>query len=277
MKFKKNVKLAVLFVCLALLLPQVFACGEKPEQAASATEDAIQETDPPTTPTPTEPPPPTDPPTTEAPIPPYEPNADLSYWENIEAEFEHYGLVGGTMCFAGEDEAALMKKFTANNAKREELDLSGEDVPFGAAYSVTVAKDQVNFWDSSYTAALEKDIPVQEGDLVVGVMWIRGQRLSETEAFMEDDFPEYYLALKTATDNWGTEGGVEPSREQFAEAEWQKVYFYGNVMNEESNSKNLQFQIFLGYGNQRVDIGGIVGYIYTWSRDIEKAAIKLVY
>jgi len=277
MKRKKILKLAALFAFAALLLPLAFACGEKPEDTAPATEIPAEPATPAPTPAPTDPPPPTDPPTTEAPIPPYEPDANLSYWENIEAELAHYGLAGGVKCLPGEDEAALMKKFGANGSKKEELDLSGDDVPFSAAYSVTVAKDLTNFWDASYTCALEKDLPVDEGDLVVGVLWIRGKRLSETEKFAEDDFPSYYLALKTATDNWATEGGVEPSREQFAEAEWQKIFFYGNVMNEESNSKNLQFQIFLGYGNQQVDIGGITAYLFPWSRENEKAAIKLTY
>ena len=273
----KLFKLTALFICAALLLPMIFACGEKPAETAQATEDSLEAPTPAPTPAPTEPPPPTDPPTTEAPIPPYEADANLSYWENIEAELAHYGLTGGTRCLAGEDEAALMKKLSANGTKKEELDVSGDNVPFSAAYRVTTAKDQVNFWDASYSCSFEKDLPVEEGDLVVGVLWVRGQRLAETEQFAEDDFPEYYLAVKTATDNWATEGGVEPAREQFAEAEWQKIFFYGNVMNEESNSKNLQLQIFLGYGNQQVDFGGITAYLFPWSRDNEKAAIKLTY
>jgi len=105
---------------------------------------------------------------------------------------------------------------------------------------------------------------------------VRGARISETEAFMIDDAPAYYLAMKTATDNWATEGGVEPAREQWAGEEWQKVYFYGNVMNEESNSKNLQFQIFLGYGNQQIDFGGIYACLYPWTRDNEMAAMQIV-
>ncbi|MCL2813636.1 MAG: hypothetical protein FWD23_03455 [Oscillospiraceae bacterium] len=277
MKSKTLLKLAALFLCAAALLPMIFACGEKPEEAASPTEAQGETPTPAPTPAPTDPPPPTDPPTTEAPIPPYEPDAALSYWENVEAEFAHYGLTGGVKCLPGEDEAALMKKFGANGTKKEELDVSGDGVPFSAAYSVTTAKDTVNFWDASYSCAIEKDLLVQEGDLVVGVLWVRGRRIAETEKFAQDDFPEYYMALKTATDNWATEGGVEPAREQFAEAEWQKVIFYGNVVNEESNSKNLQFQIFLGYGNQQVDFGGIAAYLFPWSRENEKAAIKLTY
>lgn len=277
MKSKTPLRLIALFLCAAALLPMIFACGEKPEEAASTTEAAGESPTPAPTPAPTDPPPPTDPPTTEAPIPPYEPDAALSYWENIEAELAHYGLAGGVKCLPGEDEAALMKKFGAGNSKKEELDVSGDGVPFSAAYSVTVSKDQTNFWDSSYSCALEKDLPVEEGDLVVGVLWVRGRRVAETEQFAADDFPEYYMALKTATDNWATEGGVEPAREQFAEAEWHKVFFYGNVVNEESNSKNLQFQIFLGYGNQQLDFGGIAAYLFPWSRENEKAAIKLTY
>jgi len=277
MKTKKLFKLVALLICAAFLLPVVLACGEKPEEKATATEEAIEPTTPAPTPAPTEPPPPTEPPTTEAPIPPYEPDPKLSYWENIEAELAHYGLSGGVKCLPGEDEAALMKRFAAGNAKKAELDVSGDNVPFTAAYSVTVAKDQNNFWEASYNCALEKDLKVEEGDLVAGVIWIRGKRLAETDQFAEDEPPRYYMALKTATDNWGSEGGVEPAREQVPEAEWQKIFFYGNVVNEESNSRNLQFQIFLGYGNQQVDFGGIIAFLYPWSKENEKAAIKLTF
>ncbi|MCL1858898.1 MAG: hypothetical protein FWF92_06655 [Oscillospiraceae bacterium] len=273
----KRIKLTALFVCVILLLPMIFACGEKADTASSTTNapsiTEAQITDPPTDP-PTEPPtdpPPTDPPTTWEPIDP-----NLPYWEQIEVEMSRYGLTGGTKCLPGEDEAAVMKGFGTGNSKKEELDLTGENVPFSAGYAVTVAKDTDNFWDASYTRALEKDLPVQQDDLVVGVIWIKGERLSETDSYAIEDAPEYYLAIKTSTDNWATEGGVEPSREQWVEPEWQKVYFYGYIMNEEEKSQSVQLQIFIGYGNQRLDIGGIIAYWFPYSRDNEAAALKLV-
>jgi len=277
MKTKKLLKLTAFFMCIIMLLPMVFACGEKADTAAtdppvnSVTEPEVTE---PTTPEPTDPPtepPPTEPPTTWEPIDP-----NLPYWEQIQIEMSRYGLVDGVKCLPGEDEAAVMKGFTTGNSKKEELDVSGDGVPFSAAYSVTVAKDTANFWDSSYNRPLEKDLAVQQDDLVVGVIWVRGERLSETEMFDMDEPPTFYLAMKTSTDNWATEGGVQPSREQWATGEWQKIYFYGNIINEESKSQNVQMQIFLGYGNQRVDFGGAIAYWFPWSNENELGAIRMV-
>ena len=271
-----KMKLIALLVLAAMLIPMTFACGEKaddetPKATESAGESAPTEapTNPPTTQ------PPTDPPTTEEPTEPFVVDSSLSYWEQIEAELAFYGLSGGAKIFPGEDEAALMKGFGAGTCKKAELDISGEDVPFSSAYRVTTEKDTDEFWNASYSRSCEKDVPVEEGDLIVGVMWVRGLRLSETEKFFDDDPPQYYLAIKTATDNWATEGDVTPNGVQFAEEEWQKVFFYGSVLNEESKSQNLQFQIFTGYGNQQLDIGGIAAYTFPWTSDNEKAAWNL--
>jgi len=276
MKSKKLFKLIALFLCIALILPVTFACGEKKSaETAKAVDDGAEtpvteapQTDPPP---PTEPPTTTEPPPTEPPRPPYEPDPNLSYWEQIYAELEYYGLKDGVKCLTGEDEAELMKKLSSNGTKKAELDVSGDKVPFSAAYSVTTAKDTNNFWDASYSVALMKDLPVEQDELVVGVVWVKGERIAETEKFMADEPASYYLALKTATDNWATEGDMTPRGEMPAETTWQKIFFCGRVLNEETKSQALQFQIFLGYGNQRVDFGGIIAFKFPSTPDNEKA------
>ena len=278
-KSKKSliIKLAALFIIAAMLLPMTFACGEKPDDNASkATEDAgAAATDPPTTAEPTTPAP-TDPPTTEEPTEPFVVDSSLPYWEQIESELAWYGLEGGTKILPGADEAELMKKFTGGGAKREDLDISGDGVPFSAAYSYTVAKDMTNFWEANATCQFEKDIPVEEDDLIIGVIWVRGQRLSETDMFDLEDAPEYYFAVKTPTDNWATEGDMSPNGVNFAEEGWQKVFFCGRVLNEESKSQSLQFQVFMGYGNQRIDLGGAIAFRFPWTADNEKIVWKLI-
>jgi hypothetical protein len=263
--------------CILTLVLPVFACGDKPapEKAAeSETEAPI--TDAPATAAPTEPPPPTDPPTTEAPTEPFEPDPNQSYWEQIESELAWYGMSDGFSVFNTASESDLMKKFTAGNVKREDLDISGDNVPFSAAYRVTLAKDTVNFWDANYTCLFEKDLPLEQDDLVVGVVWIRGARIGETEQFMAEDDPQYYLAIKTPTDEWATEGDMSPRGVQAAEGEWQKVFFAGRVMNEEEKSNDVRFQIFMGYGNQYLDIGGAVAYCFPSTKENEKAVWKFV-
>ena len=285
MKTKNILKITALFLCIVMILPMLFACGEKSDDAGSKKDDGgtaaannneaatPEPTDPPTEPEPTEPPTEkeTEPPFVLEPIDP-----NLPYWEQILNEMGQYGLTDGVKILPGEDEAALMKGFSTGNTKKEELDVSGDNVPFTAAYRVVTAKDSEQFWSCSYNRSFEKDIETEEEDLVVGVIWVRGERLSETDDFDMDDEPAYYLAIKTSTDNWGTEGNVDPHGEQWATPEWRKIFFCGYVLNEESKSQNMQMQIFLGYGNQYIDFGGIIAYVYPGTLENELAAMKLV-
>ena len=275
-------RFTALFICVIILLPLISACGEKPADTGSnataavsedtTTADTITEatttTEEPTTPEPTT----TEEPTTWEPIDP-----SLPYWEQIQIELSRYGLTGGEKILNGVDEAEVMKKFSPNNGKRAELDVSGDNVPFSVAYSVNISKDMTNFWDASYTASLMKDVAVEQDDLIVGVVWIRGKRVAESDQFMADDAPQYYLALKTATDNWATEGDMNPQGAQEAQETWQKVFFAGRIMNEETQSSTVQFQIFLGYGIEEIDFGGIIAYRFPSTTENEKAVIKLVY
>ena len=285
MKKSYKIKLIALFLCAVMLLPMGISCGKKADKASAAptdaeagagTEAAEVVTDPPTDPPPTTTPEPT---TTEEPLPPYQADPSLPYWEQIQGELAHYGLSGGTKIFKGDDEEALMKTFGANNSKKEVLDTSGDDrVPFSFAYTVRTSKDMVNWWEASYAANFMKDVPTQEGDLIVGVFWIKGRRTAESDQYMADDPTQYYIAIKTPTDNWATEGSIEPSGIQFANSdEWQKVFFCGYVMNEETQSSTMNFNIYIGYGIQEFEIGGIYANLYPSTPENEKAAIKLMW
>ena len=250
---------SVLAILLALAMLGMFAaCGDKtedPTEAPTTLEDIT---------------------TTEEPTEPFEPDPAQSYWEQIESELAWYGLEGGFKVFNPESEYELMKKFSTNNTKKEELDVSGDGVPFSAAYRVTVAKDTEQFWNAAYSCNLEKDLEIEQDDLIVGVIWVRGVRLSETEKFMADAEPQYYLAMKTPTDEWATEGDMSPRGEQFAGEEWQKVFFSGRILNEESRSNDVRLEIFTGYGNQQLDIGGILAFSFPSTTENERAIWKFV-
>lgn len=205
--------------------------------------------------------------------------SSLSYWEQIESEMSQYGLTGGIKILPGDDEAEVIKSFKSHysdSCKKEELDISGDNVPFNSAYRFTVEKDVPNFWDAGYTCCFDKDIPIKKDDLIVGVMWVRGERFPESFMYEDDEAPMYYLAFKTPTDNWSTEGIPLPGRVQYAEDEWRQVFFYGYVMNDEDNSQNIQFSIFLGWGIQQIDLGGIIAYWFPYSIDNEMSAYRLV-
>lgn len=272
-------KRILIFVFIILILTFfVSACGEKADSTdqkdKAGTEAPVSEA--PAAKAVTEPPLPTDPPTTEEPTEPFEPDPAQSYWEQIESELAWYGLSDGFAVFNKEGENELMKKFSPGGVKREELDISGDNVPFSAAYRVTLAKDTTNFWDANYTCLFESDLPLEQDDLIVGVIWIRGARLGETESYMEEDEPQYYLAIKTPTDEWATEGETEPRGVQIAGENWEKVFFAGRIMNEEAKSNDVRFQIFMGYGNQYLDIGGILAYCFPSTTENEKAVWKFI-
>jgi len=280
MKRNFKFKLIALFLCAVMLVPTTLSCGNKPAGGAGSTTAAPADTTPVPTPadtTTTEPPTTTVPQTTTEPVtyPPVDPS--LPYWEQVKTELGYHNLKNGVQILAGEDEAALMKKLSPNNVKRAELDVSKDNVPFTAAYSYTVSKDQVNFWDSSANCSFAKDVPIQQGDLVVGVIWIRGVRNPGSEIVADDDPPEYYLAIKTPTDNWNTEGEMSPAGILPAEAKWQKVWFSGRILNEETQSSTVGFNVFLGYGLQQVDIGGLIAYVFPSTDETEKGAIELTY
>ena len=289
-KSKNILKITALFICIIMILPMLFACGAKDGDDAGAKKDdggttvdsgkaddtpKEEVTDPPTEPEPTEPPTEkeTEPPFELQPIDP-----SLPYWEQVLNEFEQYGLTGGVQILKGDDEAALMKGFSPGNAKKEELDLSGDDsVPFNAAYKVWNTKDMENFWEGSYSTPLKKDVETEEGDYIVGVLWIKGRRIEETDFYDLDDPLIYHLAIKTPTNEWATEGDMSPGGDQLMEAsdEWERIMFFGYVLTEEKQSSTMSFNIYIGFGMQEFEIGGIAAYLFPATPENDKAIWRL--
>lgn len=264
MKKSLSIKLAML-LCFAMFLSLMFSCGTKTEDDNGAateagTEAPVEETTTTEAPTTTEATTPA-PTTTEAPTEPIDPS--LPYYEQLEIEFSRFGFHDGDFVLAA-DEESTMKKFSANGCKKTELDVSGDDVPFDHAYSIDITKEATNFWDISYTASFSKDYTFTAGDIIAGVLWLRDGG--------GENPGKIYLAYKTATDNWGSEGAMNINLVE-AEDGWKKIYFYGEAVNDEAKGNNLQFQIFLGYGIHKVDIGGI--YVKRYSEDQFKAAINM--
>jgi len=272
-----KIKFIALFILIAMLLPLNLACGDKPDSGTAGTEapgeaedtTPAPPTDPPTTAEPTEPPP------TEPPTEPFKVDESLNYWEQIYSELEWYGLEGGVKIFNGDDEQDLMRRFSANGTRKEELDVSGDGVPFSVAYTVRTSKDIDNFWEAAYATNFLKDIETNEDDIVAGVFWIRGRRTEESDAFMLDEPAEYYTAIKSPTDNWASEGAMEPFGRQAAEEEWERIMFTGRVVNEEEQSSTMSFNIYMGYGIQELDIGGIIAWVFPSTRENERAAMKI--
>jgi len=225
-------------------------------------------------------------------IPQVDPSA--SYPDQIQEELAQYGLTEGVQIFPGDTESDIMGNFMTQSCTRESLDVSGDNVPFTAAERITVSRDMTNWWDASYMVNLTNDVKVHENDLIAGVMWIRGTRLPGSTWLSDSEPPIIYPALKTPTDNWASEGGIKLSGIQIADglkdangaiiygqaipdSIWHKVIFTGRILNEESQTSNVEFHIFMGFGIQQIDVGGITAYVYPSTPDNEKAVINLTY
>jgi len=283
MKKSNKIKFIALFLCIIMFLPVIISCGEKPADTAKATEGETEAviTEAPATdpPPPTEPPTTTEPPPTEPPKPPFVADSSLSYWEQIYSELEYNGFKDGIKIFNGETEQELMKKLSVNNGKKEELDVSGDNsVPFNAAYKIWTTKDMTNFWDASYGMNLLKELPLNEGDIIAGVIWLKGRRTGETEQYAADDPVMYHLAVKTPTD-WSTESNMNPGGDLIYDGEgWQKVLFTANVMFEEDakKSNNMIFNLYIGWGLQEFEVGGVIAWAFPLNDQNEMAAFNLI-
>ena len=269
--YKKNgFRIIIMFICVSMIFSMISACGKKadepvdtgtPVEIEDSTEPIVEETTPEPTPEPTTPVP-TEPPTTLEPIDP-----NLPYYEYLDIEFARFGFTGGDQIIA-DNEADVLKKFSANGCKKAEIDISGDNVPFTLAYNVEVPREPENFWDINLTANFNKDKSLTAGDIIAGCMYIRdggGENPSQ-----------FYLAIKSPTDNWATEGAMSQNLFELDAGDgWKKIYFYGEIQNDEAKASTAQFQIFLGYPIHNLQIGGVYVMRYPESKENIKAMSNL--
>ena len=268
MKRRSLLSAISLILCVFMLAPMLFACGEGSTEATTdggaATEGNVEEaTTPEPTPEPTTPEP-TEPPTTYEPIDP-----SLPYFEQMDIEFERFGFHDGgdVLTLEPADEKAVLDKMATNGSiKKEALDVSGDDVPFTAAYTYDITAEAANFWDINVTGQFASDLTFTAGEIIAGVVWVRNAG--------GENPGQCYFAIKSPTDEWATEGAMNLNIYE-ATDEWEKVYFYGEVINDEPVGINIQFQMFMGYGPMKLDVGGL--YIKRYSADQFKATLNMPY
>ena len=273
MKSKTNIsfKVMALIVCIALMLPFAAACGNKTNDAAGTTTTASGDTSaaaPDTTVATTEPttPAPTDPPTTVAPTVPIDPN--LPYYDYLDAEFARFGFTGGDRIIADTEQAVADAQRIKGNVTRSPLDLTGEKVPFTVAYRYEVTDVSANFWDTALEANFSADKTMKEGDIIAGCFYIRDAGGTNPA--------QVYLAFKTPTNNWGSEGNMSVSLIE-PDKTWQKVYFYGYNAVDETPASNAVFEMFMGYDPDTMDIGGLYIMRYPATDANVAAAEKMPY
>jgi hypothetical protein len=268
-KVKTFIKITALLLCVLMILPMALACGEKTDDEKADTPAADNGTAAPVDNTPEDAPvpaveaPPTDPPPTEAPTEPIDPN--LPYYEYLAAEFARFGFTGGDSIVADTEEEA-MSLLRPKACGKIELDVSGDGVPFSAAYRYEVTELVENFWDAAAELNFKTDKTLTEGDIIAGCIWVRDAKGPNPA--------QLYFAYKTPTNDWGSEGDmnlnlVEPG------AKWEKIYFYGYAAVDENPASQAMFNLFLGYEPHTIDIGGLYMMRYPSTDANEKAAYKL--
>ena len=276
-----KIKFIALFLCVVMILPMVFACGDSSDSnsgsannnaanndQANAGEETITEPPPTEPPTTTEAPP-TEPPTTEEPTEPFVVDPSMTYWDQIAAEIAHYGFTGGTKISSGDTEEAALNKFTRRYCKREEIDISGDGVPFSDAFRLVVDDDKSGIWDVFIEAPMLARIPVPQDDIIVGAIWVKGKSHEK-----ENTPAEFELIFRSQTD-WQSLESEHPYLIKAGD-EWQKVFFSGRVGRDDESSQRIYFSVCLGgYGLQEVDLGGYIAYIYPSTTENEKALSRL--
>ena len=276
---KIKIKLVTLIIIAVILLPVIFACGEKNDTPAPANDSATEPvteapiTAPPdTTPEPTTPEPTTtEEPTTKEPVEigPIDPN--LPYWDQIAVELSYYGFKDGKRNSAGENEVEAMSKFKNQGIKKPEPDISGEDVPFSAMIRCVVEDYGTDNFSTCLKINFSKDVPVQDGDIIIGALWVRGK-----SHVKEGNPAEFDLVSRIEYANWASMD-IAPYATQKATDKWQRIFFSIHV--SEENIRGPQLYLYLGMassGAQELDIGGFVTFIYPPTAENEKAASRLI-
>lgn len=245
---KTLLKLFVLILVSALLLPFLTACGEDGGKAGTTEEESAPTEPEVTTPAPTTPEPttpePTEPPTTLEPIDP-----SLPYYEQLAIEFSRFGLIGGDMLVA-DDEAGFIGKIEASGATRKDVDITGEKVPFTKAINISVTEESVNFWDRQIVTKFKDTEIIKEGELFAGCFYVRDAGGPNPS--------QIYTAVKTPTNDYNGEGNMNVQLIELEPGEgWKKIYFHGSFMVDEEKASAAGFNIFYGYPPHSFDIGGL--------------------
>ena len=156
------------------------------------------------------------------------------------------GLAAGEFVYANY-EAGTMAAFDvgADPVETSEVDV-GDDQPFSSAVRVEVTEETENAWDVTMIGTAN-GAAVSEGDVLLAVAYLRGPEDSENE-------PTVQFVAKDQ-DNLST-NMVRSTPEVQPPAEWTR-YYVPIQFDYDSEAGTWRTELFLGYGPQTVDIGGV--------------------
>ncbi|WP_123534391.1 endo-1,4-beta-xylanase [Halosimplex salinum] len=157
------------------------------------------------------------------------------------------GLPGGEFVY-GDTEAEALSAYRVQSdaGTAEPLDVSGDDVPFSAAARVEVTEETENAWNVTMKATVQ-DRDVSEGDLLLGVLYLRGPEESENQPTLR------YVSKDEANESTNMVRGVEDMQPV---DEWIR-YYVPIQFDYDSEAGAWWTEFFLGFGPQTIDVGGL--------------------
>ena len=168
-----------------------------------------------------------------------------AYYEGLVSDFEGMGLPEGEFVF-GNSEVDGMGGFTLASDVASGSALTVDDaLPFALARRVVVPEATENPWDVNFYGRVT-DRAVSEGDVLLGVFYLRGVEGSETE-------PTGQFSSKKE-DNLNT-NMVRMAPKVRPPAEWTR-YYVPVEFTMDAAADAWWFELYLGFGPQTIDIGG---------------------
>lgn len=168
---------------------------------------------------------------------------DDAYHQGLRAQLQQdYNLTGGTWVFSGDENATLQR---AQLSLVNKTTGTAQGLPFTRYDTYTNATARSNPWDSAIRFPIAQ--PIQQGDALLLVFWVRGVQSSENEGQVD-----YIFELTRAP--WTK--SLSQTRTFRRENGWQQWL----VPFEAAESYGLgdgRFQINMGYLAQTFDIGGL--------------------
>jgi len=137
-------------------------------------------------------------------------------------------------------------------------------------FEVTRLVNDNAFWEIAAELNFSSSKTLSEGDIIGGVIWVRDAG--------GPDPAQLYLAYKTPTNNWGSEGDMNVNHITLEPGEgWQKIYFYGENPVDEDPASTAVFCMFLGFEPHTVEIGGLYVMRFPPTSENVRAAAKIPY
>ncbi len=172
---------------------------------------------------------------------------DDPYYASLVDEFQGMGLPPGEFVYAENAADTLAAYEVAGSAATVSSIDPGDDVPFEEAQRVEISGDVTNPWDVTMIGEVP-DRAVETGDVLLGVAYFRSPTAG-------DDSRTEVQYVSKDEDNLSS-NMVRNANMPALDTEWTR-YFFQIQFDYSSEAGTWWTEIFMGYGQQTVDVGGL--------------------